>query len=79
MFNAGKFLSEHFTDVDGVIGLVGKHWSDVPQREAVRKWFSRGSLPADWIPVLCVVLEREYGPPVSLAPYIGDEQHDIFA
>ena len=80
MFNAREFLSDHFTDADGVVGLLGKHGAHIPQREAARKWFERGSLPADWIPVLFFTLEREYGAPISLARYFGDRGNaDIFA
>lgn len=79
MFSATKFLSDHFDDADGVIGLVGKHAAQVPQREAARKWFERGSIPADWLPVLLFSLECECGAPISMAPYVRDGTNDIFA
>lgn len=82
VFRTGKFLEDNFGDVDGVIGLVGKHWSTVPQREAVRKWFSRESVASEWWPVLLLVLEAHKGKPVSLSPYMtrgGRVNGSIFA
>lgn len=69
MFNTLKFLKDNFGDVDGVIDITEKHWPAQPQREAVRKWFSRESVASDWWPVLLLVLEAHKGRPVSLAPY----------
>ncbi len=79
MFDTARFLQEHFVDADGVIGLVGKHFDQTPAREAVRKWFSRGAVPGDWLPVLLVALEMETAAPQSLRRYLTDDRHDIFA
>lgn len=81
MFNSIKFLKDNFGDADGVIGLVAKHWPTSPQREAVRKWFSRESIPVEWLPVLILVLEAHRGRPVALASYMtrGGIANDIFS
>lgn len=80
MFDTARFLQDHFGDSDGVVGLVGKHSDKIPAKEAVRKWFSRGAIPGDWLPVLLVALERENGAYPKLAAYLtGDDCHDIFA
>ena len=71
MFDTARFLDEHFGNPDGLIGLVAKHCDDVPSREAARKMFERASVSGQWLPVLLLVLEREYGPPVSMIPYMG--------
>jgi len=79
MFDTRKFLEDHFTDADGVLGLLGKHIDETPPaRDAVRKWFSRGSVPAEWMPMLLIALENEQSGPVSLAPY-QESGNDIFA
>lgn len=79
MFDTTRFLETHFNDADGVIGLVAKHWPTIPNREAVRKWFSRSSVASEWFPVLLIVLEAEAGSPVTLREF-GQKgaQNDIF-
>lgn len=69
MFNAMKFVGEHFGSVDGVVTIVGKHYGEAPQREAVRKWFARGQIPSDWMPALLYAAECDFGSHVDLAPY----------
>ena len=61
MIDQLAFLKEHFGDADGVLGLLGKHVNDVPQRPAVVKWFRRGSIPGEWLFLLIVALKRENG------------------
>ena len=56
MFLASTFLREHFADVDGVIGAIGEHWSETPDRETVRKWVTRGRVSGGWWPVLLITL-----------------------
>lgn len=79
MFDCGAFLKGEFGDPDGVVGLLGKHGSAVPQREAVRKWFERRSLPGEWFPILLITLERETGAPVSVERYATGVSNDIFS
>lgn len=76
MFAAANFLTDHFGDTDGVLGLVGKHWHEVPRRETVRKWFRRASVASEWWPILLFVLEINNGEPVSLAPYFATGGED---
>ena len=79
MFDTLKFLETEFSDADGLIGLLAKHRQETPKREAVRKWFSRGSVPAEWMPILIIVLEDENGTPPALRSYFSEAtQHDIF-
>lgn len=80
MLHIERFLRDNFGDVDGVLGLLAAHDLPMPNREAVRKWFSRASLTADWLAVLSVALKRETGLAVDLEPYLRDiKHHDIFA
>lgn len=80
MFNTTEFLRANFGSVDGLLIKVARH-GDVPQREAVSKWFQRKSIPSEWLPVLLHALEREAGEPVSLEPYVegGSRGGDVFA
>jgi hypothetical protein len=78
MFDTTRFLAENFDDTDGVLGLLAKHDLPMPNREAVRKWFSRASVTGDWLAVLLVALKRETGQLADVEPYLEQENHDIF-
>jgi hypothetical protein len=78
MFDTHKFLTDHFTDADGVIGLLGAHGFPTPQKPAVVKWFSRSSVPWEWGVLLIIVACNETKTPVDLGAYIKGERHDIF-
>jgi len=71
MFDTVRFLQENFNSPDGVVGLLGAYKQDVPPRDTVRKWFSRGNVPSEWFPLLCAILELDHGSPISLAKYLG--------
>ena len=73
MIDQLAFLKEHFGDADGVLGLLGKHVNDVPQRPAVIKWFRRGSVPGEWLFLLLVALKRENGEWPDLEPFVSGE------
>jgi hypothetical protein len=70
MFDAARFLQDRFTNPDGVIGLFQTYGMNCPSREAVRKWFERSSISAEWLPLLLALLELDAGEPVSLAQYL---------
>lgn len=72
MTGTERFLADNFSDPDGVIGLLAKHNRPMPNREAVRKWFSRGSLTAFWLIELLVALQRETGRALDLEPYADE-------
>lgn len=79
MLNTARFLDDNFGDADGVLGLLAKHDMEMPNREAVRKWFARASVTAEWLAVLLVALKRETGRVADIEPYLRDtEHHDIF-
>lgn len=71
MFNAAKFLQDRFTTPDGVIGLFHAYGLEYPNREQVRKWFERSSIPSEWLPLLLTLLELDMGEPVRLAQYLS--------
>ena len=77
MFKTRQFLQDQFTDPDGLVCLVEKHCSMQPQKEAVRKWFQRGSVPSDWWPLLIIAALRETGEVPPLGNYLGGV-NDIF-
>lgn len=76
MFDHIRFLNEKFTNPDGVIGLLSLYRLGYPKRDTIRKWFERGGIPSDWLPLLIAVLELDSGEPVRLAPYltVGDQR-----
>ena len=81
-FDLLRFLRDHFRDPDGVVGLLGSQCGRAPNKEAVRKWFSREAVSADWWPLLLVALEKQRGTPVALGGYYREDEgdsYDIFA
>lgn len=70
MFDAGKFLREQFRDAHGVVGTLRAYKLPAPPHDTARKWFERGGVPTDWLPLLLCVLELENGQPTRLANYI---------
>lgn len=82
MFDASRFLTTHFSDADGVIGLLHKHGRDAPPRQNIKRWFERNSLPGDWLAVLIVtlMLDDRYKRTPDLRPFItgGAPAPDIF-
>lgn len=72
MFNTKQFLEDHYNTPDGVIGAFNSFGIDIPARDTVRKWFARGSVPSEWLPLLIAVRELETGAPVGLASYISN-------
>jgi hypothetical protein len=80
MFDASRYLSEHFGGPDGVLALLAKHTDTaLPERSAVEKWFQRGSIPSGWLPLLHIAAEAEKSAPVSFAQYVSvGGAHDIF-
>jgi hypothetical protein len=79
-FNETDFLEEHFYGPDGLLGVLAKHGLRAPQRPAVVKWFTRGSVPGDWWPTIVYAIECENGAPISMARYFGPRGgvHGIF-
>lgn len=72
MFKAKSFLVEMFGNVQGLLSFLGAYDAPLPNAGAVEKWFQRGSIPSDWLPVLLAYLELDRGGPVSLSSYLGN-------
>lgn len=71
MFDALKFLQENFKTPAELIALLAAHKIGPPKDNTAYKWFSRATVPSEWLPVLLFVLELENGEPVSMARYVG--------
>lgn len=72
------FLDQQFGNPDALLALLAKYSnSSLPTRPAVVKWFSRGSVPGEWLFVLLIVLYRENGRWPDLTTYEG--YNDLFA
>jgi hypothetical protein len=72
MFDARKFLVDKFRSSAYVLKIVGAYGFE-PTPEQVEKWFQRGRVAGEWLPILIGVLELEEGGPVSLLPYMGEK------
>lgn len=70
MFNTTQFLKDNFTSAPVLVATLESYRFTPPNLEAVKKWFSRGSVPGDWLAVLLSILEFEEGAPVSVIKYM---------
>lgn len=70
MFDAKLFLRDNFKTKLKLIELVERWGIAPPSVYMVDKWWQRGSVPSDWLPVLIYVLESERGTAPQLANYI---------
>ncbi len=79
MLDTNRFLIENFQTPDGVIALLAKNNLPTPNREAARKWFSRGSMSADWYCVCLVALQRETGQLADIEDHLSRDDDDLFS
>jgi hypothetical protein len=70
MFDAEKFLTDAFGSPEKVKQLMRAYGLPEPKDATVYKWFRRGSVPSDWLPILLAVLEIDRGAPFSIAAYV---------
>lgn len=73
MFRTKRFLVDHFSAPKGVISFLDAYGAALPKEPTVEKWFQRGSIPSEWLPVLLAYLEIDRGGPVSLIAYLGSD------
>jgi hypothetical protein len=80
LFDTVRFLENNFGSADAVVGMAAQYNFEIPVRDTVRKWFARGSISGEWLPVLLAMLELENGRPVSLLDYLyrSDADYGVF-
>ncbi len=71
-FDSTKFLRENFKSPPDLVAFAFRYGAGGLREPAVDKWFRRGSIPSDWLPVLLALLEIDRGGPVSLVPYLSE-------
>ena len=76
IFDSKQFLADHFIDAHGIVGLLMAYRLKSPTTDTARKWFSRGAVPSEWLPLLICALELDGGEAVSLAKYIKRDGKD---
>lgn len=78
LFSARNFLHDRFKNPPGVVAFVAAYRVTPPTLSATEKWFQRGVIPGDWLPVLLALIEVENGGPVSMAEYVemGERHND---
>ena len=69
-FDCKSFLTDHLGTKEYVLGLFSSYGLPSPAAAAVEKWFRRGRIPGEWLPVILAVLELEGGQPVRLSSYL---------
>jgi hypothetical protein len=72
MFRFRLFLTDNFGNPAGVLAFLRVYGARQPNEATVAKWFVRGSIPSDWLPLLLGYLEVERGEPISIIKYIGE-------
>ena len=70
MFNYKAFLEENFKTPKGLLAFLAAYGADTPNGAAAEKWFQRGAVPGNWLPVLLAYLELDNGSPKSIVPYL---------
>lgn len=70
MFDARRFLREHFQNAGGIVAHCRAAGVKSPSEEAAQKWLERSSLTGDNLAKLLFVLETEKGQAVSIRPYV---------
>lgn len=69
-FDFARFLTEQFGSPRKLTAFLKAYGCEPPSEEAVGKWFSRGTVPAPWLPLLVAYLEIENGEGPRLALYL---------
>lgn len=69
-FDHAKLLADKFGTRARLMAFLRAYSAPLPQETAVAKWFQRGTIPSDWLPVILAYLELDEGAPVRLAPYL---------
>mgnify|MGYP001765687930 CR=1 FL=1 len=70
MFDARRFLDDKFKDPGSLLAFLRAYRAPMPREDTARKWFVRGSVPSEWLPVIVAYLEIDAGTPVSLIEYL---------
>ena len=74
-FNANHFLDEHVgPGQQAVLALfqnAGLPDADMPSYDMVRKWRTRGSMPAEWLARVLLAKEMLGDPPLSMRAYFS--------
>lgn len=70
MFDARKFLEVEFSNAPNVRVLLASYGMKAPSLAAVEKWFQRGRISGEYLPLLLCVMEIEKGEPIRLAQYM---------
>lgn len=69
-FNARRYLDETFQSPQRARNTLLAFGFEAPSIPAVTKWFTRGSVPGEWLPLLLAAQELEQGKPVSVAGFV---------
>lgn len=72
MFRFRQFLTDNFVNPAGVSAFLRVYGARQPNEATVAKWFVRGSIPSDWLPLLLCYIEIDRGAPLSIIKYIGE-------
>lgn len=70
MFDGKRFLRDNFQTPQRVVTSLAAYGLPAPNVAAVEKWFSRGRVSAEFLPLLLCVREMETGQCMGLSSYL---------
>jgi hypothetical protein len=69
-FDAVAFLKDKFPDSQTLRETVRYHGFEPPSLEQIRNWRRRDNIPTPWLVCLLAVLEKHWGIPTTITPYL---------
>ena len=69
-FNFKEFLTDKWATPEHLAQFLRTYDVEQPTIHALRKWYDRESVPAEWFAVLVALREMDMGRPLSLAPWL---------
>lgn len=70
MFKHTHFLKDTFGHPEAIVRILSAYDLPCPRPDTAAKWFQRGSIPSDWLPLILCAVELDRGAPVRLANYV---------
>jgi hypothetical protein len=69
--DAKRFIRVKFGSPARLVSVVKAWGAEPPKVSAALKWYTRNSIPGEWLPVLLAVLELENGEPQSMTEFVS--------
>jgi len=70
MFDATAFLRDNCGSPAELVSTLRHYGFAAPSEAAAEKWFSRGTIPGGWLPIVLAMLELERGEAAPVSKYL---------